>query len=147
MAATDRGHAVITEASSGSGAAAPASTRPARAPDGPGGVVAVCLAHWALVCIPALDDPAAVERDHHAARQLTQTSLHALASRAASHPGRPLAAASRQRLRGALRAAAGCAQHPDHDSGPHDADAQPNSTERTRSMKPVPHRRQAGGRR
>ncbi len=41
----------------------------------------------------------------------------------------------------------GCAQHPDHDSGPHDAGAQPNSTGRTRSMKPVPHRRQAGGRR
>ena len=103
--------------------------------------------HWALVCIPALDDPAAVERDHHAARQLTQTSLHALASRAASHPGRPLAAASRQRLRGALRAAASCAQQPEHDSGPHDAGAQRNSTERTRSMKPVLHCRQAGGRR
>jgi hypothetical protein len=101
--------------------------------------------HWALVCIPALDDPAAVERDHNAARQLTQTSLYALASRAASHPGRPLAAASRQRLRGALRAAASCAQHPDHDSGPHDAGAQPYSTERTRSMKPVLHRRQTGG--
>ena len=64
---------------------------PARAPDGPRRWSPPPSPHWALVCMPALDDPAAVERYHHAARQLTQTSLHALASRAASPPRPPAA--------------------------------------------------------
>ena len=90
----------------------------------------------ALVCIPALDDPAAVERDHHAARQLTRTSLHALASRAAS----------RQRLRGALRAAAGCAST--RTMAAARTTRVPSQQHRTNQIdEPVLHRRQAGGRR
>ena len=63
-------------------------------PMDPGEVVTASLAALGLgeaVCIPGLDDPAAVERYHHAARQLTQTGLHVLASRAGSAPGPPAA--------------------------------------------------------
>jgi uncharacterized protein len=46
------------------------------------GVVTACLAVLELsetVCVPGLDDPAAVEHYHSAARQLIQASSHPLA--------------------------------------------------------------------
>ena len=54
------------------------------APMDPGDVVTACLAALDLgetVCIPGLGDPAAVGQFHAAARQLLQSSGHALASR------------------------------------------------------------------
>jgi uncharacterized protein len=53
-------------------------------PMDPGDVVTACLAALDLgerVCLPGLDDPAAVEQFHNAARQLLQASGPALASR------------------------------------------------------------------
>jgi uncharacterized protein len=49
-----------------------------------GDVVTACLAALDLgetICVPGLDDPAAVEHYHNAARQLMQASSHTLASR------------------------------------------------------------------
>jgi uncharacterized protein len=50
----------------------------------PGDVVTASLAALALgerICVPGLDDPAAVEHYHNATRQLMQASSHTLASR------------------------------------------------------------------
>ena len=53
-------------------------------PMDPGDVVTACLAALELgetVCVPGLDDPAAVEHYHTAAGQLIHASSHTLASR------------------------------------------------------------------
>jgi hypothetical protein len=50
----------------------------------PGDVVTASLTALELgetVCVPRLDDPAAVEHCHNAARELMQASSHTLASR------------------------------------------------------------------
>jgi hypothetical protein len=181
MAATDRGHAVITEASSGIGAAAPASARPAcpcprwtrrcghrlpcrtgpwsasprsmtlppsRATTTPhGGSHRPACMRWPAVLHP-----------HPGRQRLEPRALHDPAQAACPRSSPPPARAPSAHVRPAgsgIQAAParcparppGCARHPEHDSGPHDAGAQRNRTERTRSMKPVLHRRQAGGRR
>jgi uncharacterized protein len=58
-------------------------------PMDPGDVVTASLAALELgetVCVPGLDDPAAVEHYHDAARQLMQASSHTLASRYQNAP-------------------------------------------------------------